>query len=264
MLGLYLHFWRLSLLTILQYRLNLLIWMIFGIAYHAAGVGLLWGMLLRFRSIGGWSFNELLFLYALWALGHGLYAAVFGQVGWVTRHVRDGTFDRFLTRPLNPLFQTMTVPGGITIDDLVIAIPLFVIAQHLAGVVWTPGLVLLLPGAAAGAALIEAAVLLAISTLSFWLIRIEAVRLLVETVELEFVRYPLGIFPRGAQIAFTVVLPLAFVTYLPSQVFLRRAAEGFSVAPTLGYLTPAVGLLAFGLAYMFWKYGVNQYQSTGS
>ena len=215
-------------------------------------------------SIGGWSFPELLFLYALWALGHGVYAAVFGKVGQVTGHVRDGTFDRFLTRPLNPLFQVMTVPAGITIDDLFIAIPLFAVAQRLAGVAWTIDLGLLLLGTVVGAALIEGSVLLMVSTLSFWLIRIEAVRLLVETVELEFVRYPLGIFPRGAQLIFTVLLPLAFITYFPSRVFLHRAPEGLFLMPTLGYLTPLVGSVCFTLAYLFWQHGLNRYQSTGS
>lgn len=261
--ALYLRFWRISLLAMLQYRVNLIVWTVFGVAYHVAGVGLLWAMLLRFRAIGGWNFGDLLFLYALWALGHGVYAALFGKVGHVARHVRDGQFDRFLVRPLNPLLQVMTVPGGITIDDLVIAVPLFVVAQRVAAVAWTPGLALLLPGAVLGAALIEGAILLAIATASFWLVRIDAVRLLVETVELEFIRYPLSIFPRAAQVVFTWLLPLAFVAYLPAQVFLQRSPAGIAVG-TLGYFTPAVGGAAFALAYALWSYGVDHYQSTGS
>jgi len=53
MLFLYLHFWRVSLLAMLQYRLNLFIWMIFGVAYHTAGIGLLWGMLQRLGPSAG-------------------------------------------------------------------------------------------------------------------------------------------------------------------------------------------------------------------
>jgi len=58
------------------------------------------------------------------------------------------------------------------------------------------------------------------------------------------------------------VIPLAFMNYFPSQVFLGRSDYIFS--PALGYMTPIVGITLFLIALKFWNFGIRHYQSTGS
>lgn len=257
-------FWRLNLRVMAQYPLNLTIWFMFGSLYHLASVGVVWAMLQRFSSLGGWTFPEMLFLYALWSLAHGVYAFTLGKVTAVSRLVREGLFDRILVRPLNPLLQVLLRPEGFTIDDLVIGIALFAVAQGQVGLSWTWERALILPATVLGAALIKGGLLLALAAASFWVVRMDAARLLLETVETEFARFPLTVFPRGAQWVLTFVVPFAFTSFLPAQLLLGKAPNGSEFGPAWGYLTPAVGLMTFGVAYMVWRLGLQRYQSTGS
>lgn len=259
------HFWRLNLLVMGQYPLNLTIWFAWGFMYHFASIGILWAMMQQFPTLAGWTFAEMFFLYGLWSVAHGLYALTLGKVNAVSRLVRAGLFDRFLIRPVDPLFQVVTMPQGITVDDLLWGIALFTVAQHQVDLQWTWQTALLLPVILAGGMLIKGGLLLALSTVSFWVVRMEAARLLLETVETEFIRYPLTILPRAGQWVLTTLIPLAFVSFLPAQLLLNKPSPaGALLQPELGLLTPLVGVLTFAAAYAFWRLGLRRYQSTGS
>ncbi len=75
----------------------------------------------------------------------------------------------------------------------------------------------------------------------------------------EFAPYPMNIFDGVFRFAFTYVLPIGFIAFYPSQLFLHP----HEVSP-LVYLSPVVGLGSFGLAYWIWMLGVNSYTGTGS
>jgi ABC-2 type transport system permease protein len=259
-----LRFWRLNLQIMAEYPLNLLIWFIFGTLYHLVSVGILWAMLELFPSIDGWTFPDLFFLYALWSLGHGVYAVTLGKLALITRQIREGDFDRYLIRPVGTLFQVTTTPEGITLDDLVVGIALFAAAQAVADIEWSLLQLALLPLVIGGAALIKGGLLLAVNSLSFWAVNMQAGRLLIETIEMEFIRFPLSIFPVLAQWILTFVIPFAFVSFLPAQLFLEKSTSGNILAPELGYLVPVVGILTFGVAYALWVLGLRRYSSTGS
>jgi ABC-2 type transport system permease protein len=65
---------------------------------------------------------------------------------------------------------------------------------------------------------------------------------------------------RGAfRFAFTYVIPIGFVAFYPSQLFLRPE----EVSP-LVYFSPIVGVGLFALTYWIWTKGVNSYTGTGS
>jgi len=263
-LMLYWHFLRLNLRAMAQYPLNLVVWLVFDMAYNIASIGVLWAMLQRFPQLNGWTFRDLLFLYAIWSLSHGVYSATLGKVSAVSRQIHEGRFDRFLVRPCGVLFQVITVPEGISLDDLLFGTVLFAIAQAQVHFVWTPEHALLLPAIVVGAALIKGALLLVLSTLSFWLVRMDAARMLLESLELEFIRFPLSIFPRAAQWLLTVVIPLAFVSFLPAAFFLEKAGTGALVSPAFARLTPLVGGILFGISYAFWRIGLRHYAGTGT
>ena len=61
------------------------------------------------------------------------------------------------------------------------------------------------------------------------------------------------------------VFPFAFMNYFPATTLLHKTSEvGYSINPALGWLTPAIGALWFGGAYLFWRAGLNHYKGTGS
>ena len=122
MLRAYREYWRINFLTLLEYRANFVMWFVFTIVYHGVALGALYVTMRQFPSMNGWNFREMFFLYALWMAGHELHNTFFFTVVSVPDYVREGRFDRFLVRPLDTLFQVLTVPQQIVPDGLVLAV----------------------------------------------------------------------------------------------------------------------------------------------
>lgn len=264
-LATYRQFWRLNTLTLLEYKANFFIWLIFTIIYHGVALGTIWIMMSRFPSMNGWNWQEVFFLYALFVVAHSLNNTFFFTIGDLGEHVREGNFDRFLVRPLDPLFQILSQPGQIWPDELVLALIFFAFAQSIVHLQWSLPSTALLLLAFTGGALIDFAVQLAVATLSFWVIRLDTLRWVVMSLENDFTRYPLSIYSRAVRIMLGFVFPFAFMNYFPATTLLRKTSEfAYTLNPELGWLTPLVGLVWFAAAYAFWRVGLNHYKGTGS
>jgi ABC-2 type transport system permease protein len=263
-LATYARYWRINLLTMLEYRANFVMWAGFTVIYHATAIVALWVTLRNFPSINGWDFRQTAFMYGLWMLGHGLHNTLFFTVGGVPEFVREGRFDRFLIRPLDPLFQALTVPQQIWPDELILAIAYFCVVVPFAGVQVDWVLICYVPLVALGGALIDFGVNLAIATASFWFTRIDSLRWVFMSLEQEFSRYPLSIYQRGVKVMLAFVIPFAFMNYFPATFLLHKSEDGLHLNPAVGLLTPVVGLVVFALGYAFWRTGIDRYQGTGS
>jgi ABC-2 type transport system permease protein len=263
-LATYARYWWINLLTMLEYRANFVMWAFFTIIYHGTAIVALWVTLRNFPSINGWNFRETAFMYGLWMLGHSLHNTLFTGVGSVPEFVREGRFDRFLVRPLDPLFQAITVPQQVWPDELILAVIYFCIATAFAGVRVDWIFVLYVPFVAIGGALIDFGINLAIATASFWFTRIDSLRWVFMSLEQEFSRYPISIYQRGVRIALTFALPFAFMNYFPATYLLHKSEDGLHLNPAVGLLTPLVGAVCVAAAYAFWRVGIDRYQGTGS
>jgi ABC-2 type transport system permease protein len=96
------------------------------------------------------------------------------------------------------------------------------------------------------------------SCAAFWVLNSFAVLNLAWKLR-EFAPYPINIFDGAFRFTFTFLLPIGFVAFYPSQLFLRPQE-----VPLLVYFSPLVGIALFALTYWVWKKGVNQYTGTGS
>jgi viologen exporter family transport system permease protein len=264
MLGAYVQYWRVNLLTMLEYRANFVMWFVFAIVYHGVALGALYVTMRHFPSMNGWSFRQMFFLYALWMNGHELHNTLFFTVVSVPEYVREGRFDRFLVRPLDTLFQVLTVPQQIVPDSLVLAIATLAVATQAAGVRVDLVFLVFVPLIIIGGALIDLGISLAIATCSFWFVRVDTLRWVVMSLEQDFTRYPISIYTRGLRIVLAFVLPFAFMNYFPATFFLQKTDIALHLNPSVGLLTPAIGLAWFGASYAFWIFGLRHYQGTGS
>ena len=264
MLATYYQYWRINVLTMLEYRANFFMWFCFTIVYHATALAALWVTLRQFPSMNGWDFKQMAFLYALWMLAHEFHNTFFFTVVNVPDYVREGRFDRFLVRPQDALFQALTVPSQIFPDGLMLAIVWFVIATRFSGVQVDWVFVLFVPFVALGGALIDLGISLAVATASFWFVRVDTLRWVVMSLEQEFTRYPISIYTRGVRVLLSFVFPFAFMNYFPATFLLHKTETGLALSPQVGLLTPVVGLGWLALAYAFWRFGLQHYQGTGS
>ncbi|OGS07114.1 MAG: hypothetical protein A2270_03880 [Elusimicrobia bacterium RIFOXYA12_FULL_51_18] len=207
-------------------------------------------------KIKGWSFDQMLFFYGFSTMVTGLWHCFFINVISLPYYIRTGEFDRFLLRPVNLLFQ-------ITIDsldedgwgELLLGIALVIFACVRLGLpLWK--LILLAPMAISGCAILIAISLL-LSAVSF--ISIGGVPVMELMLKMfEFTKYPVNIFSQGLKIILSCVIPLGFVTFYPSMVFLG--------SNTLIYLTlvPLVSAAYFLVAYFVWNYSIKFYVSSGN
>lgn len=248
----------------MEYRVDFVTRVVMGVVWNLASLVFIWAVVARFQGLAGWSQAEVFLIYTLRLLAHGVYCLLFHNTTLLSRYVRQGEFDRVLLRPMNPLVQLVTLeydPAGI--GDFGLGLVCLAVATRLLDMQWTPAAVLFLLLVVTGGCLIELSLYIMVNTLTFWFVDVEGLAWTVLTFSDNFALYPLNIFTTALQFLMTFVVPVAFMAYYPATAFLDRTGDTL-FAPILAYLAPVVGLVLFGIAYSFWRIGINHYQSTGS
>lgn len=247
----------------LQYRTNLIMQTIGGVAFQSIGFAFIWVVVDRFGAIGGWSLGEIAFLYGLRMTAHGLWTVPFSQLVYVESVIRNAEFDRYLVRPISPFIQLICRRIMFqTLGDLVGGVALLTYAATLVSVAWSPLAVCYLVLAVAGGALVEVSVNMTVTSLAFRFTRIYALRLFVDDIFNTFGSYPMTILPTATRFGLTFVLPLAFVAYFPASVLLHRTGQ-LSLPAQLAWCAPAVGIALFVCAHKFWMRQIRHYSSSG-
>lgn len=259
----YAQYWRINLLTTLEYRTNFLLWLGFTCVYHGTAIAALWIMLNNFPSMNGWDFRNMAFLYALWMTSHAINATFFSNVAEIPEWIRDGEFDRLLVRPLDELFQVISTPGAIFPDELILALAFLVVAVAANHLALGAGFLILLVLVIGGGALIDLSIGLLISTCAFWFVQVDALRWFILQLEQEFTRYPLSIYSRGVRLLLAFVIPFGFMNYFPASFFLGKTDNGLGLPLFTGVLTPLVGLAFLVVAYACWRFGLQRYKGVG-
>lgn len=117
---------------------------------------------------------------------------------------------------------------------------------------------LLLVVALLSASLFMIAIMNAAAATCFWIINNGYVMVTMFKFT-NYARYPANIYSGIFKFIFTFLIPIAFVAYYPSLVFLRPDS-----IPVLTYLSPVLGILFFWLSYKLWMRGATTYSGTGS
>jgi ABC-2 type transport system permease protein len=173
-------------------------------------------------------------------------------------YIRTGGFDRFLVRPVNPLFHLLADRFNHDgIGEFALGALLVGKATMALGIAWTPLKVLYLVIAVLSGGLIVIALNLITCVSAFWIMDAWPVTLGVYETN-EFAKYPLSIYGRGVTLLMTWVIPYGFASYYPAKYILGR--DGV----LMGWLAPVVAAVLFTLAYRFWLFGLRHYSGTGS
>jgi ABC-2 type transport system permease protein len=257
-LRLYVLLQRASARGALQYRLNTVIGILSGAIWQGTGFAFIWVVMHTFPTMAGWGLAEIAFLYGLRLTAHALAMIPLMSVNDIQWVVRNGEFDRFLLRPLNPLVQLMGNRMGIAqFGDLLVGVTLLAVAGRNAPIQWNAWLIAFCLAAIVGGALIEGAFFLALCSLALRMIDTFALRVFVDDVFSKFGSYPMKIFGGVTEWLLTFVLPVAFVAYVPASVVLGKLDHPLAAA------APLLGVALVALAYLVWKRQLDHYQSTG-
>lgn len=257
-LRLYVLLQRASAQGAMQYRTNTVIGILSGAIWQGTGFAFIWVVMHTFPSLAGWGLAEIAFLYGLRLTAHALAMIPMMSVNDIQWVVRNGEFDRFLLRPLNPLVQLMGNRMGIgQFGDLLVGVALLAVAGQNAQVQWHAWLIAFCFAAIVGGALIEAAFFLALCSLALRMVDTFALRVFVDDIFSKFGSYPMKIFGGAVEWLLTFVLPVAFVAYVPASVVLGKLDNPWGLA------TPLLGAALVSLAYLIWRRQLDHYQSVG-
>lgn len=246
--------------SLIEYKADFILGLIGFVLVQFTGVLFIQLIFSAIPNLKGWSFYEILFIYGFAQIPRGI-DHIFTDNLWILsgKIVVQGQFDRYLLRPLNPLFQLLAErfqPDGF--GELIIGIILLVTSAAKLHISFSFISVLLLIFVVICGAFIYTALKLAVSSIAFWIKFAQSY--LFMTYQLSaFAKYPMGIYPKGIRSLLTFVIPFAFTGYFPAAYFLGK--ENLFNGVILTFLIAIIGSI---ISYTIWLKGMSRYESSGS
>lgn len=215
-------------------------------------------------SLGGFTAGEAMVMVGLSASSFATADLLVGQVDRLRVHVRTGLFDTLLVRPLAALPQLLlsTVPLRL-LGRVAVGVGVLVTALVLAPIDWTPGRVVLAVLAPLAATAFFSAIFVASAAVAFWWVESGELGNSLTYGGRDLTTYPITVYDGAFRRVFGYFFGFAFVTYYPALTLLGRP-DPLGAPGWLGWVSPAVAVLAAGLAGLVWRAGIRHYRSTGS
>ncbi|MDR3193216.1 MAG: ABC-2 family transporter protein [Treponema sp.] len=233
-----------------------------GLTYFSSFLGL-WIVLDRFGAIGGWGKGQIVFIYGISLASYGVRCLFFIPFTDLPKTINEGSFDRFLLRPVNPFIQIMGNrfdPGSFA--HLGVGILMIVIFRNHMGVRWDLSAVGWTALAVCSAGLTQGAITVAIGVCAFFLQSVNGLNQLYGNLR-AFIQYPVTLYNRVVQGVLFFVIPLAFASYVPAGAVLSNP-EYDAFSRFFWRFLLLAGPVFLALSYRFWLFGIRRYQSTGS
>lgn len=250
---------RLSMLNEFQYRANLVIQLFNSSLELAIGIAGLALVFLHTESLAGWNANELLIVVGVYTLIAGLLQLIIQpNMERLLEGVHEGTLDFTLIKPEDAqILISFTEIRIWRLVDVVLGIGVITYAAEQLGERIGPAqaaafaLVLICGG------LIVYSFWLAISTTSFWVIRMWAFFELFQSLY-QAGRWPVGIYPVWLRLGLTFLVPVAFAVTVPAEALTFRLTS-----QTL-LLAVAMAIVALVGSRQFWKFGLKHYSGASA
>jgi ABC-2 type transport system permease protein len=214
----------------------------------------------KVSTIGGWRFEEILFLYGFSLIPYGFFNIIsLNLYEFGNNYIIEGKFDRVLLRPVSSLFQVLFETFRIeSFQEIATGTYCMVYASHRLGIPWTPTRFLTLLFFGICASIIYVSVFLMLTTVSFWFEDRIGVHPPVWNM-MAFGRYPLTIYSPVVQFFLCWIVPFGLASFYPSVRMLGR-----TVSPAYAPLVPVVAAVFLTVAISLWNIGTRHYSSTGS
>jgi ABC-2 type transport system permease protein len=240
----------------LAYRLNFMFSMFITLCFN-----LLFPLttILVYRSgarFPGWNFYEVLLIQSIFTLSLGLACVLFSNVLWSTmQHIREGSFEVVLLRPVNPLFFLIatnfdTGSFGLLIGGGV----MFGIAVSHTGIVSLAAVPQFLFLFAGGFAVMTGFQMIMAAT-SFKWVGNDRLPDILDSI-LSFGKYPISIFPRAVRTLASFIIPVGMIGFFPASALLGRLDPVAFIS-----VIPCILFMFFGI--WLYHYMVKLYEGVG-
>jgi ABC-2 type transport system permease protein len=216
------------------------------------------------HALAGWSAYEVVFLFGLTGVGYSLADVIVSPVDRAAWHIKQGTFDTFLLRPVGALWQLLAHEFALRrIGRGVQPLAALVIALTQLDVAWGAAQVAIVPVALVTGAVTFASLWVLFSSIAFWTVETQEVANSFTDGGRLLSSYPLGVMGGWLRHFATFVVPLAFVAYLPACWLLGKPMPA-GLPRAAAWAGPVVALALAAVARAVWATGTRHYRSTGS
>lgn len=209
-------------------------------------------------SVAGWSRGDSFVLAATIFIMTSLGTMVFMSIMEIPQHVRQGTLDFIVTKPIDSQFWVSARKfnfdkvGTLLAGIAMLAIGITQAKAHPTAVDWAAYAALL-----ASSLSIYYAVSLMLMTTGVWLVRVDNLWVLTETMT-DVARFPVDIYGMGIKNLLTFVLPMAFIATIPASQLVRGADWAMVGLGAFWAIT------FFALSRWFWRFAMRHYTSASS
>jgi ABC-2 type transport system permease protein len=247
-----------------QYRTSFLLFLLSQTVIATMDLAVVASIFSQVDSLAGWSGVEVALLFGLSGVPFGLADMTISQVETASRHIKAGTFDLFLLRPLPALLHLSASEFALRrLGRVLQPFVVLVVALVLAPIDWSPETVALLVVTILSGTLIFGSVWVVTSAISFWTVESQEVANAFTYGGSLATSYPIDILGTWLRRILTFLVPLAFVAYLPAARMLGRE-EPLGLPNGIAWATPLVAVASVLVARAVWTLAVRHHRSTGS
>jgi len=243
----------------LEYKINLFIDLLTSILGLIGSVFLLSIFFSNTDEIGGWSFNQALIIQGIYTILNGVTNTWFNpNLKEIVKYIREGTLDYVLLKPIDSQFWISfkrISPTGL----IEIMLGIFVLSYcfYLNNINFTILTFILLIITLMCSISILYSLWFLISTTTIWFVKTWNATEVLRSF-LYMGRFPMDSFSFSLRIFFSTVIPITFITTIPSEVLLGLSPEWKIILEILVSMT----FLIF--SRKFWLFALRFYTSASS
>ncbi len=220
----------------------------------------IWIIFSQIPNLIGWTLEQIVFIYGFSLIPKGLDHLFFDNL-WGIGHfiVRKGDFDKYLTRPINPLFHVMVEKLQIdALGELIMGIALICIVLPSLVIEWSFIKIVMILIVIPFATLIYTGIKIATAAIAFWTKRSGNITYMFYMVN-DFSKYPISIYNNFVKTIITYIIPFAFTAFYPAYYILTGENPLFNIGVTV-----LIAVVIMFIGILIWNRGIKAYESAGS
>jgi ABC-2 type transport system permease protein len=258
-LKVYTKFLHTSLASELEYKTNILVDLISAILSLIGSIFLLSIFFQNESNIGGWKFEQALIIQGIYTILNGITNTLLNpNLSEIVKHIREGTLDFVLLKPIDSQFFISLKkinPSGIL--EIMLGFVLLMYCIRINQINLNLSFLTLSLITTICSIFILYSLWFFISTTTIWFVKTWNATEVLRSF-LYIGRFPLNSFSISLRIFFSVFIPIAFITSIPSEVFL-----GLSQSWKI-FLEVIVAIIFLSTSRRFWLFALKFYTSASS
>ncbi len=248
-----------SIASELEYKINVIIDFITAILSLVGSIFLLTIFFQNTDNIGGWTFEQALVIQGIYTILNGITNTWFNpNLTEIVKHIREGTLDFILIKPIDSQFfisLKKIAPSGFL--EIIIGFALLSYCISINQININLGFLFLCLTTLFCSITILYSLWFLISSTTIWFVKTWNATEVLRSF-LYIGRFPLSSFSFSLRIFFSIFIPIAFITTIPSEVFIG-IAQIWKILFEL-----IVAGIFFIVSRRFWLFALKYYTSASS